>query len=135
MQVMQKSKVLCLDAKKTIHEAEKDIDTFNVEFTDSATMHTYPVFDGEEYLGVLDWSLVLRNIVSIEGGANVLLVSDCVTHSPLLPASVDLHSAMKFMLKHSINEVYVKNSAGKIVGTISSATILHAYDKAVKNEK
>ncbi|MCI5601473.1 MAG: chloride channel protein [Hallerella porci] len=133
--VMQKSKVLCLDAKKTIHEAEKDIDTFNVEFTDSATMHTYPVFDGEEYLGVLDWSLVLRNIVSIEGGANVLLVSDCVTHSPLLPASVDLHSAMKFMLKHSINEVYVKNSAGKIVGTISSATILHAYDKAVKNEK
>ncbi|WP_308603226.1 chloride channel protein [uncultured Fibrobacter sp.] len=130
--VMQASRVLCLNVQKTIHEAEHDINTFNVQFPDSAVTHTYPVYDGDEYLGILDWSLVLRNIVSIEGSADVLLVSDCVTHSPLLPISADLHSAMKFMLKHSMNEVYVKNSKGEIVGTISAATILSAYDRVVR---
>lgn len=130
--VMLKSRVLELDASRTIHEAERDINTFNVEYPDSALVHSYPVFEKNEYLGILDWNLVLRNIVSIEGGKTVLLVADCVTFSPLLPASADLHTAMKFMLKHSLSEVYVKNAAGKIIGILPSATIMNTYDRVVR---
>lgn len=130
--VMQKTPVLILSASKTFHEAEREIDAFNMEHVDSATVHSYPVFEDGKYLGILDWSLALQNIVSIEGSASVLLVSDCVSRSPLLPASADLHTAMKFMLKHSLNEVYVKNSTGKIEGVLSTAVILDTYDRVVR---
>ena len=69
--------------------------------------------------------------VSIEGGKTVLLVADCVTYTPLLSASADLHTAMKFMLKHSLSEAYVKNTAGKIIGVLPSATIMTTYDRVV----
>ncbi|MBS7390613.1 MAG: hypothetical protein KIG51_00755, partial [Fibrobacter sp.] len=55
-----------------------------------------------------------------------------VTYSPLLPASVDLHTAMKFMLKHSLSEVYVKNASGKILGILPSSTIMNTYDRVVR---
>ena len=130
--VMQKSLVLELDSSRTICEAERDINAFNVEHPDSALVHSYPVFEKGCYIGILDWNLVLRNIVSTEGGKTVLLVADCVTYSPLLPASVDLHTAMKFMLKHSLIEVYVKNASGKILGILPSSTIMNTYDRVVR---
>ncbi len=130
--VMKKTRVLELSSSRTFHEAEREINAFNMEHVDSATVHSYPVFEDGKYLGVLDWSLALQNIVSIEGGASVLLVADCVSRSPLLSASADLHTAMKFMLKHSLNEVYVKNSAGKIEGVLSTEAILDTYDRVVR---
>lgn len=131
--VMQKTPVLEISASRTFHEAEREINAFNMAHTDSANVHTYPVFEDGKYLGILDWSLALQNIVSIEGASNVLLVSDCISRTPLLSANADLHTAMKFMLKHSLSEVYVKNSEGKIEGVLSTAAILDTYDRVVRD--
>lgn len=131
--VMQKMPILQLDALMSIREAERAINTFNVEHLEGTMVHTYPVFENGNYLGILDWSLVIQNIVSIEGGDTVLLVSDCVAHYPLLSSSADLHSAMRFMLKHSLNEVYVRDSSGKIEGHLSTSAILNTYDREIRN--
>lgn len=130
--IMQKMDVLRLDAFLSIHEAEKRIDAFNFEHPENTASHIFPVFEKGKYVGILDWNLTFQNIVSLEGNDSVLLVSDCIVHVPVLSGSMDLHSAMKFLLKNSLNEIYVKDRDENIEGLLSTAMILRTYDRVVK---
>lgn len=132
--VMLPLEPLTLDSSMTLFEASQKVNRSKTDVENSQEIHTFPVFDGKNYLGVLDWNVVLQNIVPLESESDALLVSDCTVHSPLLSSAVDLHSAMRFMLKHSQNEIFVKNASGKIVGVLQSAMVLNAYDRAVREE-
>ncbi len=128
--VMQELTPLILDAGETLGEASRKVNLY--QRTAGADVHTFPVFEQGKFLGVLDWNVVLQSVLPFERESNALLVEDCTVRSPLLSSSADLHSAMRFMLKYSQNEVYVKNGDGEIVGILCASEIFSSYDRAVR---
>ena len=128
-EVMSMEPVVSLQGHMLVSEVQKVIDsTYKKE---KGTRHMFPVYEGDEYLGLLDQSVVFRYVAGHESMSSFILVSDCVTNVPLVRESMDLHSAMRFLLQHGMSEVYVRNQAGEITGMLTYSDLLHAYDQLV----
>lgn len=94
----------------------------------------YPVYDGDEYVGLLDMHTVKSAFLSSPDLVRHLLVSDCTVRVPMLVDTLDLHSALKVFTRVDIDELCVKNASGEIVGTLGHHAIFKAYD-AIARQK
>lgn len=97
--------------------------------------HTFPVYDQEKYIGLLEMNSARYNLITAPTLSEQILVSDCVVKVPLLNRSLDLHSAMRLFLRLGNTDFYVKNKEGAIVGLLSHSSILKAYDNTVSQKK
>jgi CIC family chloride channel protein len=102
-------------------------------FIDSSSI--YPVYENENYLGLLDMSILRNTYMAAPGMVRHLQVSDCTVKAPLLLDSLDLHAASKIFVRLGVSELCVKNSKGEIVGTLSHSEIFKIYDKIVSGKR
>lgn len=93
--------------------------------------YVYPVFRDDRYIGLLDMAVVKNACISSPNLIQHLLISDCTIKAPLLLDTLDLHSATRMFIKTGLSELCVKNSGGDVVGVLSHAAILKAYDHIV----
>lgn len=124
-EVMQKTKPQMLEANEGLEKVKLLMDS----------KHAFPVLDQGRYIGVLDMNAARYHMINTPSFSNNVLVSDCTIKVPLLNRSLDLHSAMRLFLRLGTTEFYVKDKTGQIVGLLSYASILKAYDQLVSPKK
>jgi len=124
-EVMQKTKPQMLEANEGLEKVKLLMDS----------KHAFPVLDQGRYIGVLDMNAARYHMIHTPALSYNVLVSDCTIKVPLLNRSLDLHSAMRLFLRLGTTEFYVKDKTGQIVGLLSYASILKAYDQLVSPKK
>lgn len=120
-EVMEPREIKRLDAGSPLSDALKLIDLNCV----------YPVYDRDEYAGILDMHAVKSTFLSSPELARHLLVSDCTVRAPMLVDAMDLHAALKVFTRVEIDELCVKDRQGNLVGTLSHSAIFRAYETLV----
>ena len=124
-EVMEPREIKRLDAGSPLSDALKLIDLNCV----------YPVYDRDEYAGILDMHAVKSTFLSSPELARHLLVSDCTVRAPMLVDAMDLHAALKVFTRVEIDELCVKDRQGNLVGTLSHSAIFRAYETLVNRNQ
>lgn len=124
-EVMLKTQIQVLEANEVLSQIKLLMDS----------KHALPVLDQGQYIGLLDMNAARFHMINTPSLSNNVLVSDCTIKVPLLNRSLDLHSAMRLFLRLGTNEFYVKDKTGKIIGLLSYASILKAYDQVISQKK
>jgi CIC family chloride channel protein len=124
-EVMVKKEIQNLQASDVLNEVKSLMDS----------KHSFPVLDHGKYIGLLDMNAARYHMIHTPALSYNVLVSDCTIKVPLLNRSLDLHSAMRLFLRLGTTEFYVKDKTGQIVGLLSYASILKAYDQLVSPKK
>ena len=124
-EVMVKKEIQNLQASDVLNEVKSLMDS----------KHSFPVLDHGKYIGLLDMNAARYHMIHTPALSYNVLVSDCTIKVPLLNRSLDLHSAMRLFLRLGTTELYVKDKTGQIVGLLSYASILKAYDQLVSPKK
>lgn len=101
-------------------------------YIDSSSV--YPVYEENEYLGLLDMSVLRNTYMAAPGMLRHLLISDCTVKAPLLLASQDLHAASRIFVRTGVSELCVKNAKGEIIGVLTHSSIFKVYDKIVSGK-
>jgi CIC family chloride channel protein len=129
-EVMSAEPVVRLQGHLLVSDVQKVVD---LAYKAKGTLprHVFPVYDNDEYRGLMDLSFALHYVAGHASLSSFVLVSDCVTPIPLIRDSMDLHSAMRFLLRYGMSEVYVRNQADEITGVLTYSDLLHAYDRLV----
>jgi len=124
-EVMQKTKPQMLEANEGLEKVKLLMDS----------KHAFPVLDQGRYIGVLDMNAARYHMINTPSFSNNVLISDCTIKVPLLNRSLDLHSAMRLFLRLGTTEFYVKDKMGQIIGLLSYASLLKAYDQEISQKK
>ena len=122
--VIEPCEMKTLKANESLTEVLKFVD-FN---------YVYPVYEGDNYIGLLDMSIVKTAYISSPDLIQHLLISDCTVKAPMLTTSMDLHTALKMFVRTAMPELCVKNADGEVIGVLSHAALFKAYDRTVKQE-
>lgn len=94
----------------------------------------FPVVDTEgKLIGVVD-EAALRQAVTIEGLAEVVVAADLIERAPLLIPTESLHSAMRKMVQSKHDELVVVDAGDeqRPVGTLGRRDLIAAYDHRIQ---
>lgn len=112
-------------------QVSSHIDSLQTDISDSS-QRIWPVYQGEQYIGILDNTAVLQTLVRDPAMAQHLVVSDFLLKVPLLHPLADMHSALRLLLRHGLSQACV-GEHGRVQGLIGYEDLVQHYDRFVRD--
>jgi chloride channel protein, CIC family len=124
--------VLITDRPYITFEARTPAPEVLARMASSAWQDAFPVLDADgKVIGVI-YSEIFRTTASLPDVGEFAIAHDLMTSPVTVLDTDDLHAALDAILKHSVRELVVVDSEGKIVGFLDEAEITSVYHTATQ---